>query len=68
LKSDLCDKKNLMETLSKEREALAKLEAEFKDLQSKFFNLKEKSENEEEQVETIFLGETTKYFLPPHIP
>ncbi len=50
MKSDLCDKKNLMENLSKERESYAKLEAEFKDLQAKFFDLREKSENEEEQV------------------
>ena len=43
-----------MEALSKEREALAKLEAEYKDLQSKFFNMKEKSENEEEQVRFFY--------------
>ena len=50
LKSDLCDKKNLMENLSNERESYAKLEAEFNDLQAKFFDLREKSENEEERV------------------
>ena len=50
LKSDLCDKKNLMDALSKEREAYAKLESDYKDLQAKFFDLKETAEGEEEQV------------------
>ena len=50
MKSDLCDKKNLMDALSKERESYAKLESDFKDLQAKYFDLKEMAEGEEAQV------------------
>lgn len=50
LKSDLVDKKKLMEALSKEREAYAKLESEFKDIQAKYFDVKEAIEGREEQV------------------
>jgi len=50
LKSDLVDKKKLMEALSKERESYAKLEAEFKDIQAKYFDIKEAIEGKEEQV------------------
>jgi hypothetical protein len=39
-----------METLSAERESLAKLESEFKDLQAKYFAIRETAEREEEQV------------------
>jgi hypothetical protein len=51
LKSDLCDKKKLMDALSKERESYAKLESDFKDLQAKYFDLKEMAEGEEAQVQ-----------------
>ena len=49
--SYLSDKKNLTELLSKERESYAKLEAEYKDLQSRFFNLKETVEGQEEKLQ-----------------
>jgi hypothetical protein len=39
-----------MEALSKERESYARIESDLKELQNKFFNLKEKTEGEEEQV------------------
>ena len=41
----------MTELLSKERESYAKLEAEYKDLQSRFFNLKETVEGQEEKLQ-----------------
>ncbi len=43
-----------MEALSKEREAYAKLESEFKDMQAKYFDIKEAIEGREEQVIRAF--------------
>ena len=52
------DKKNLTDLLSKEREAYAKLEAEYKELQSKYFTLKETAEGHEEKLQ-FFAKENT---------
>ena len=48
LKADLTDKRSLTEILSKERESYAKLEADYKDLQSRHFQLKENIEGKDE--------------------
>ena len=58
LKSDLGEKKTLQDALVREREQYAKLEAEFQDLQAKYFTLKESSEGQEEKLR-YFAGENS---------
>ena len=53
LKSDLGEKKTLQDSLVREREQYAKLEAEFQDLQAKYFTLKESSEGQEEKLRYV---------------
>ena len=50
LKADLNDKKMLSDALATERENLAKMEADFQDLQSKYFALKENLEGHGEKL------------------
>ena len=50
LKADLNDKKLLSEALANERETSAKNDAEFQDLQARYFSLKEAMEGHEEKL------------------
>ena len=56
LKADLNDKKTLTDILSKERESYAKLEADYKDMQSRYFKLKEAVEEKQQLTVTTELG------------
>ena len=53
LKSDLGEKTTLQDALVREREQYAKLEADFQDLQAKYFTLKESSEGQEEKLRYV---------------
>lgn len=53
LKSDLGEKKTLQDALVREREQYAKLEADFQDLQAKYFTLKESAEGQEEKLRYV---------------
>jgi protein fantom len=50
LKADLNDKKMLSDALCNEREALAKVDSDYQDLQSNYFSLKETMEGHEEKL------------------
>lgn len=51
LKSDLQDKKALQDALFRERENYAKMEAEYQDLQAKYFDLKGNVESQQEKMQ-----------------
>lgn len=50
LKADLQDKQVLQNALIKEREQYSKLEADFQDIQSKYFSIQESVENQEQKL------------------